>query len=148
MDRATFRTFAQGAIAAALVAWSAALVGAGEQAPGSAASVFTVKQAAAGKTAYAKNCASCHMPDLSGNGEIPALAGSAFKEMWGTRSTKDLFDYLSAAMPYGGASLTVDEYRVITAYMLQVNGAVEGEQELTTSTAVTISSLMQARATK
>lgn len=148
MNSPIFRSFAKGAVAAALVAWSAALVAAGEQAPAPAASVFTVKQAAAGKVAYAKSCASCHMPDLSGNSEIPALAGTAFKEMWGTRSTKDLFDYLAAAMPYGAASLTVDEYRAITAYMLQVNGAAAGEQELTASTAVTISSLMLPPTTK
>jgi len=148
MNGPILRTFAQGAVAAALIAWSAALVAAGGQAPAAAAAVFTVKQAAAGKVVYAKRCASCHLPDLSGNSEIPALAGTAFKEIWGTRTTKDLFDYLAAAMPYGAASLTVDEYRAITAYMLQVNGAVGGEQELAASTAVTISSLMLAPTTK
>ena len=141
MDSAIFRTFAQGAVAAALVAWSAALVAAGEQAPASAESVFTVKQAAAGKVAYAKSCASCHMPDLSGNSEIPALAGPAFKEMWGTRSTKELFDYMSAAMPYGAPSLTVAEYTSIAAYILQFNGAVAGERELSASTVAQIGSL-------
>ncbi len=138
MDSAAFRTFAQGAIAAAVVAWGAALVAAGEQAPPPAASVFTVKQAAAGKAAYAKHCASCHIPDLSGNSEIPALAGPAFKEMWGARSTKELFDYMSAAMPYGAPSLTVAEYTAIVGYVLQVNGAVAGEEEFTPSTAVPI----------
>ena len=142
MDSAILRTFAQRVVAAALMAWSAALVAAGGQAP--AAAVFTVKQAAAGKVAYAKSCASCHQPDLSGDSEIPALAGTAFKEIWGTRSTRDLFDYIAAAMPYGAASLTVDEYRAVTAYMLQVNGAPAGEAELTAATAVTISSLLPA----
>lgn len=106
-----------------------------------AALVFTAQQATAGKALYAKSCASCHMPDLSGNSEIPALAGPAFKETWGKRSTKDLFDYMSAAMPYGGPSLTVDEYESIIAYVLQFNGAAAGEEELTASTAVTIASL-------
>ena len=138
MDRAAFRTFAQGAVAAALVAWGAALVAAGDQAPDPAASVFTLKQAADGKAAYAKHCASCHIADLSGNSEIPALAGPAFREMWDTRSTKELFDYMSAAMPYGAPSLTVDEYTAIVAYVLQVNGAAAGERELTPSTAVPI----------
>src|SRR5687767_8063600 len=54
MDSATFRTLAQAAVAAAVVAWGAALVAAGEQAPDPAASVFTLKQAADGKAAYAK----------------------------------------------------------------------------------------------
>jgi mono/diheme cytochrome c family protein len=143
MDSATFRTFARGAVAAAVVAWGAALVLAGEQAPDPAASVFTVKQATAGKAVYAKHCASCHIADLSGNSEIPALAGPAFREMWDTRSTKELFDYMSAAMPYGAPSLTVDEYSAIVAYVLQFNGAVAGEEELTGATAVTISSVMR-----
>ena len=104
-------------------------------------SSFTATQATAGKAAYAKSCASCHMPDLSGNSEIPALAGPAFREMWGTRSTKELFDYMSAAMPYGAPSLTVAEYSAIVAYVLQVNGAVAGEEELTAATAVPIGSV-------
>ena len=61
------------------------------QAP--AESVFTAEQATEGRAAYAKHCASCHMPDLSGNTEVPPLAGAAFIDTWGTRSTKDLFDY-------------------------------------------------------
>ena len=146
MDNAIFRTLAQGAVAAALVAWSAALVAAGDQAPDPAAPVFTMTQATAGKAVYAKNCASCHMPDLSGKDEYPALAGAPFKEIWGTRSTKELFDYMSAAMPYGAASLTVDEYKAITAYVLQFNGAVAGETELSASTAAKIDSLTAARA--
>jgi mono/diheme cytochrome c family protein len=147
MNSAILRTFAR-VVAAALMAWSAALVAAGGQAPAAAASVFTVKQAGAGKVAYAKSCASCHLPDLSGDSEIPALAGTAFKEIWGSRSTKDLFDYIAAAMPYGAASLTVEEYRAVTAYILQVNGALGGEQELTASTSVTISSLTPAPTAK
>lgn len=141
MDNAMFRTIAHGAVAAALVAWSAALVAAGEQAPAPAESVFTVKQAADGKAAYAKHCASCHMPDLSGNSEIPALAGAAFREMWGARSTKELFDYMSAAMPYGAPSLTTEAYTSIEAFILQVNGASAGERALSPSTAVAIGSV-------
>ncbi len=148
MDSATFGAFARGALAAALVAWSAALMAAEGQDPASAAPVFTVKQAAAGKAAYARHCASCHIADLSGNSEIPALAGPAFKEIWGARSTKELFDYMSAAMPYGAPSLTVNEYTAIIAYVLQSNGAVAGEQELTATTAVIISSLPRAQAAK
>ena len=106
-----------------------------------AASVFTAQQAAAGSEAYAKHCASCHMPDLSGNTEIPALAGTAFIDTWGTRSTKDLFDYSAEAMPYGAPSLSMESYIAITAYILQANGGVAGESALTDSTTVPISSV-------
>jgi mono/diheme cytochrome c family protein len=126
------------AIIAAVVVWGG-VVRARQQVP--VAPVFTAQQASAGKTAYAKNCASCHMPDLSGNAEIPALAGTAFMTTWGARTTKELFDYMSAAMPYGAPSLSVEAYTTITAHILQSNGAVAGDEALTASTAVRIGSL-------
>jgi mono/diheme cytochrome c family protein len=104
-------------------------------------SVFTAEQAAAGRAAYAKHCASCHMPDLSGNTEIPPLAGAVFIGTWGSRSTKDLFDYSAEAMPYGAPSLSPESYTAITAYILQANGGVAGPSALTGSTAVPISSV-------
>ena len=103
--------------------------------------VFTEEQAAAGRAAYAKHCASCHMPDLSGNTEIPPLAGAAFIGTWGSRSTKDLFDYSAEAMPYGAPSLSPESYTAITAYILQANGGVAGPSALTASTAVPIRSV-------
>ena len=126
------------------VGWGG-VVRARQQVP--AAPVFTAPQATAGKTVYAKNCASCHMPDLSGNAEIPALAGTAFMTTWGTRTTKELFDYMSAAMPYGSPSLSVEDYTTITAYILRSNGAVAGDQALSASTAVPIGSLKAAPST-
>ena len=107
MSRAFLLAFAASASATAIVSSGEVLI-AGRQAP--AASVFTAAQATAGKAGYAKNCASCHMPDLSGNGEISALAGPTFMETWGPRSTKQFFDYISAAMPYGQPSLTTEAY--------------------------------------
>jgi mono/diheme cytochrome c family protein len=103
--------------------------------------VFTEAQASAGRTDYASQCASCHMPDLSGNIEIPALAGKPFKDSWGKRSTKELVDYMSAAMPYGAPSLSMESYLAITAYILQFNGAPAGPDALTASTAVAIGSV-------
>ena len=104
-------------------------------------SVFTADQAAAGRVEYAKHCASCHMPDLSGNTEIPALAGAAFIDTWGTRSTKDLFDYSAEAMPYGAPSLTRESYIAITAYILQANGGIAGATALSGATSVPIASV-------
>jgi mono/diheme cytochrome c family protein len=106
-----------------------------------AESVFTADQATAGRAAYAKHCASCHMPDLSGNTEVPPLAGAAFIDTWGARSTKDLFDYSAEAMPYGAPSLSKDSYAAITAYILQANGGIAGTTSLTDATAVPISTV-------
>jgi len=132
------RTFATCAIAAALTLCGSVLIAAED---GHASPVFTAKQADAGRTAYAENCATCHMPDLSGNNEKPPLAGETFMSTWGARSTKDLLDYMSGAMPFGGPSLDADTYLSLTAYVLQSNGALAGSVALTSSTAVRIGSL-------
>jgi mono/diheme cytochrome c family protein len=107
--------------------------------------VFTKEQADAGRAAYAKNCASCHMPDLTGNAEIPPLVGASFIGTWEHKTTKDLRDYMSAAMPYGQPSLEADTYTVIAAYVLSFNGAVAGMEKLTPSTNVSIRDVVPQR---
>lgn len=140
MGRAFLLAFAASASAVGIVTMGEVMV-AGQ---GSPPAVFTAQQATAGKAAYAKNCASCHSPDLSGNGEISALAGPAFMETWGPRTTKQFFDYISAAMPYGQPSLTTEAYTEISAFILQSNGAIAGESALTASTSVEIRGLAAA----
>jgi alcohol dehydrogenase (cytochrome c) len=142
--RRFIRAFAVTASALLVVSSSVVLVSGRDvaKAEGSASPVFTVEQAASGKAAYAKHCASCHLADLSGNNEIPALAGKPFKDAWSARTTKDLLEYMSAAMPYGGPSLPADTYLSILAYVLQSNGAAAGAQPLNASTTVRIDSLM------
>jgi mono/diheme cytochrome c family protein len=135
MTRALIHALAAGASALAVVG-SGVVLTAGQQT--TAASVFTAQQATAGKAAYAKNCASCHLPDLSGDNEIPPLAGKAFMGTWGKRSTKELFDYMSEAMPYGGPSLDKETYTLIAAYILQSNGAVAGTEALSATTVASI----------
>lgn len=141
MDGTIIRTFACAAAAAALVTSGAALVAG--QSP--AAPVFTAQQARDGRAAYARSCASCHMPDLSGSNEIPALKGPTFMATWGPRSTKEFFDYLSTAMPYSAPSLTTGEYTAISAFILESNGAAAGPDPLTAATAVPIGSVARAR---
>ena len=128
-----------------LIAVGALLAVAALKAEDTATAVFTEEQAADGRAAYAKHCASCHLPDLSGNAEIPPLAGATFIETWRSRTTKDLRDYMSAAMPYGAPSLEADTYTVVTAYVLQVNGAMAGDEKLAASTAVPIQQLIPKR---
>lgn len=88
------------------------------------------------------------MPDLSGNGDIPQLSGEIFLSTWRTRSTKELFDYLSATMPPAGPRHGAETYLAISAYILQANGAVTGAEALTDSTAVPVGSLLPARSTQ
>jgi mono/diheme cytochrome c family protein len=130
------------ALAALLCAASTGLVA--RQAP--SPSVFTAQQAAAGRSAYATSCGSCHIRDLSGSNDAPPLAGSVFMSTWRTRTTKDLFEYLSASMPPGGASLSTETYESITAYILEANGAPAGETPFRATTAVAIGDLIVAEA--
>ena len=99
------------------------------------APVFTAQQAAAGRTAYETNCASCHQVDLGGSNEAPQLAGASFIGQWGERSVSDLAAYITKAMPPdnpGGAGQPANTN--IVAYILQANGAVPGTQPLTPQT--------------
>ena len=121
-----------------LIVFSSAMLLAAQQ-PRS--SVFTTEQAEAGRAAYAKHCASCHMPDLSGDNERPPLVGASFMTTWGGRSTREFLAYMSGAMPYGAPALDADTYASLTAYILRSNGASAGEQPLSASTDVAIASV-------
>jgi alcohol dehydrogenase (cytochrome c) len=122
-----------------LCAAGAVAIVSGQQAAGTP--VFTAEQAAAGRAAYQANCASCHMPDLGGRNEAPPLAGANFMNTWGSRTTRDLFDYMSTTMPPGGSTLAPDQYAAIAAYVLASNGAAAGTQPFAPATAVRIASI-------
>jgi alcohol dehydrogenase (cytochrome c) len=96
------------------------------QAPGTA--VYRTEQALAGRTAYETSCAPCHQADLSGRNEAPQLAGANFQSTWRNRTPRDLFEYIQGTMPPNGPSLTADQYRAITAFILQANGAPSGQE--------------------
>ncbi len=90
---------------AASAALGVAVVGQqpGQQAAPAPVPVFTAAQAAAGRTAYDANCASCHLQDLAGRNEAPQLAGANFVNTWGARTVRDLFTYIRTSMPPAGA---------------------------------------------
>src|SRR5688572_11037429 len=66
---------------------------AGQQ-PAGAPGPFTAAQAAAGATAYQANCATCHQPDLRGQGTATPLAGTAFIGTWGSRPARELLSFI------------------------------------------------------
>ncbi len=105
------------------------------------AAVYTAAQAAAGRDSYQGRCASCHLADLGGRNEASPLTGSSFMNVWRTRSTKELYDYIRTSMPPGGATLGAEEYLSVTAFILQTNGAPAGPAALTPVTAVAISTI-------
>ncbi|MGE3492365.1 MAG: PQQ-binding-like beta-propeller repeat protein [Vicinamibacterales bacterium] len=102
---------------------------------------FTAAQASAGQASYQANCASCHVADLAGRNEAPALAGSNFMNTWRGRTTRDLIEYMQATMPPGRPSLAPDDYVNISAFILRANGAAAGPQPLLASTATAIGSI-------
>jgi mono/diheme cytochrome c family protein len=124
--------------------------------------VFTEAQAAAGRAAYESVCINCHTESLrgrsgnsdptelplvsslspdwqkmvlaaGGNGKIPPLAGEAFLQRWGARSTQALAARIVTAI--GGfppAGLDDKTANNLAAYFLKVSGAKPGMQELGT----------------
>ena len=132
------RTALAGAFAMAACYWIGQAGAQQTSAPGP----FTEAQAGAGQTAYAQSCASCHANSLAGNGEAPALTGTAFIDTWGRRTTQELYNEIRAAMPPDNPNgLSADTYASIVAFLLKANGAQAGTSPLTAGTAVTIASV-------
>ncbi|MGC2404750.1 MAG: PQQ-binding-like beta-propeller repeat protein, partial [Acidobacteriaceae bacterium] len=109
---------------------------------------FTASQASQGHAEYSAACASCHHENLSGGGEAPSLAGGNFIKAWGDHSTRELYDYLRAAMPLGqGGSLSNPQYENIVAFLLQANGATPGGRPFTPESDVKISTIASGQLT-
>src|SRR5471030_310169 len=107
-----------------------------------AAGPFTQAQVDAGRQAFADNCAACHLADLAGTNDAPALAGSAFMGAWGKRTTEALYSKISKTMPLGrGGSLDEATYTSLVAYILRANGATPGTTAFTPTTAIAIGSV-------
>jgi alcohol dehydrogenase (cytochrome c) len=84
----------------------------------------TAPQIDAGRTSYQTSCAGCHMQDLGGRNEAPALGGANFLSAWGGKSTSELLKTIQETMPPGRpGSLPAAEYVNIAAFILASNGA-------------------------
>ena len=111
------------------------------------AAPFTAAQATAGAAAYQTNCATCHQPDLKGQGTAPALSGPEFTGGWGTRTTRDLLTFIQLTMPPASpGALGAESYANITAFILQQNGARAGTQTLTENARVPINTIATGQA--
>src|SRR5712691_4917857 len=89
------------------------------------AAPFTAAQAGAGAAAYQTNCATCHQPDLKGQGTAPTLVGPEFIGGWGTRTTRDLLTFIQLTMPPASpGALGADAYASITAFILRSTGSL------------------------
>jgi mono/diheme cytochrome c family protein len=99
--------------------------------------VYTVEQAKRGEAAYAKECASCHLDDLSGTDRGPSLAGDTFLTAWTDRTVGALFDRTHKTMPQDRpGTLPAGMTRDIVAFLLRANDYPAGATELPADVAV------------
>lgn len=85
--------------------------------------VYTTGQADRGRDVYAMSCVSCHTPD--------SHSGPAFTATWDGRPLGELFVYISETMPKSEpGSLVPQEYALVLAYLLRMNGMPAGQTEL------------------
>lgn len=85
--------------------------------------VYTSGQASRGEQTYMNICVACHP---AGTYTTPA-----FREKWNGIPLSELFGLISQTMPkQEPATLTAEEYVDVVAYLLKINGAPAGKQEL------------------
>ena len=102
-------------------------IGAAQKPPAKAvttsAGVYTARQASRGEQTYMSICVACHPPGT--------YTAPAFREKWNGAPLSELFGLISQLMPkQEPASLTPEEYADVVAYLLKINGAPTGKQEL------------------
>lgn len=84
---------------------------------------FTAAQADAGEQIYQQNCATCHLQNLQGAFEAPALTGNNFTGNWQNRNVSELLDLMRRTMPpQAPGSLSESDYSNLGAYLLSRNG--------------------------
>ncbi len=92
---------------------------------------YSEAQAQAGNALYQENCASCHLLDLQGAFEAPALTGNNFSSNWSNRNIIDLLDLVRRTMPpQAPNSLSESDYSNVVAYLLSSNGIGSGSVTL------------------
>ena len=90
-----------------------------------------MRQAARGKPAFETSCGRCHNNALIGSDRAPALKGDGFFSHWENDTLDKLFTKIRDTMPAGGIESVTDAGKLdILAYILSVNGAPPGREEL------------------
>ncbi|MCY4030339.1 MAG: cytochrome c, partial [Acidobacteria bacterium] len=142
-ERASWARARRSAVAVAAVATAAVTASITTPAPAGAqpasGGAFLEAQAASGRTAYGRSCASCHGATLRGAAHGPELTGRGFLNNWGSSTAAELLDYVRVEMPPGlGGSLPESTYLSIVAYLLQENGHAAGAEALTADAAAVV----------
>lgn len=110
-------------IGAALLPVAAAIVSGQTTTRSTNDGVYTVAQAARGKSTFESSCSGCHEPSR--------FSGQSFHEAWDGKALKEIWDIASGTMPEDNpGSLKQQEYGDILAYFLSLNEYPAGEKEL------------------
>jgi alcohol dehydrogenase (cytochrome c) len=92
---------------------------------------YIQSQADSGLALYRQSCAICHLENLQGSFEAPALNDSNFRNNWTNRPLEELLALLETTMPpQAPGSLTPEQYINVTAYLLSENGVGVGTTAL------------------
>jgi mono/diheme cytochrome c family protein len=93
--------------------------------------VYTAAQATRGEAIYTRSCASCHQPDLSGDGQSPGLVGKDFDMDWVDTTIGDMYDRVKISMPADKpGSLSPAEIADVLSFILSKGGFAAGQTEL------------------
>ncbi len=85
--------------------------------------IYTSAQAAQGRDIYDGRCKSCHT--------AISHTGPPFRANWDKRPLVELYDYMLEKMPKDApGTLSSDEYTLVLAYILRMNGMPAGSDDL------------------
>lgn len=100
------------------------------QAPAATDGWYTAEEASKGKALFQANCQGCHGSELGG-GVGPALKGPSFAATWGNKTLGALVSFEHSKMPLTApGSLTLPDYQILAAFILQQNGLPAGTRPL------------------
>lgn len=138
----------------------------GDVSKSSKVAVYTEAQAARGKVAVESSCAICHLQNLRGRvgaedeepamqtlprkfqdfiktGYVPPLVGEEFLAKWSGKPVVEFVKHVAGASnSFPTAGMDEQTWAEIGAYLLQMNGAPAGDQELTASTTATVDAVV------
>jgi S-disulfanyl-L-cysteine oxidoreductase SoxD len=98
--------------------------------------VYSAAQARRGESVAKSKCTRCHETDLAGGQDGPGLVGPEVVEAWSGMTLRDVFDRISTTMPADAPrSLGTEEVAAIVAYLLNLNKAPVGDNDLPTDMA-------------
>jgi mono/diheme cytochrome c family protein len=91
---------------------------------GKPSATISAVQAKRGEATFRETCAACHA--------TAQFNSAAFARSWNERPIFELFDQLRSNMPQDNpGGLTRQQYLDVVLYLFKLNGAPEGDQEIT-----------------